>query len=157
VSADRSSTTLIVAELRRQVDHQLTAGAATDTKAAGLIAATFALVALVAPRVQIDGPVGAAAATVTFGLALLTLFELMQAIKPRVKTFSYGPNAKSLKEFLGDPVEDLEIAMVDVFAEARDDNEDALEDKAESLILGIKALIVTVLGLGVMLAGGAIA
>lgn len=157
MSAERSAATLIVAELRRQVDHQLTAGAATDTKAAGLIAATFALVALVAPRVQIDSPVRTAAAVVTFGVVLLTLVELMQAIKPRVKTFSYGPDAKSLKEFVGEPVEDLEIEMVNVFVNARDANEAALEDKAESFILGIKALIVTVIGLGVMLAGGAIA
>jgi hypothetical protein len=48
---------IFVAELKRQIDHQITAPSALDTQATALLAATLALAALAVPRVDLDtGP-----------------------------------------------------------------------------------------------------
>lgn len=154
--ASPTAPALIVEELRRQVDHQLTAAASHDTKAAGLIAATFALVALVVPRVHVNDPVPAALTAVTFIFAILTLWFLLQVIRPQVGGFSYGPSADSLRGFAQDEADVLEREMVDAFVDARNGNEGVLQAKADSLVWGIRCLIVVVVGLGAMLAGGAI-
>jgi hypothetical protein len=153
-----STASLIILELRRQVDHQLSASASVDTKAAGLIAGTFALFALVVPRVQVATLCQTIAALVTFGLVLAALSRFALATMPRIKGFSYGPEADDMLRFLddGDPVESLEEAVAHAYAEIRSRNEGAVVAKSEALNQGIVLLVVTVIGLGAMVAVGGI-
>lgn len=157
--ADASSTAgIVVDQLRRQVDHQISAATATDTKAAGLIAATFALTALLIPRVRADGTLEVGVAVATLGAVFVTLLSLLLSIAPRVAGFSYGPDAADMIAFVddGDDPADLEAAIAHAFVSVRATNEKVMAEKSDRLVTGIASLIVTVLGLGAMLAVGAI-
>jgi len=151
-----STAALVVAEIRRQVDHQLTAATAADTKAAGLIAGTFALTALVIPRVRPDE--AGLAGVVTLALVVITLVLFALAIRPRVGGFSYGPDPMVMQTFVtdDDPPEELERALAAAYVKVRNANEATIQAKADALIAGIVTLILTVVSLGVMLAMGGI-
>jgi hypothetical protein len=155
---DKTTPGLIVDELRRHVELQVAASTAIDTKAAGLIAATFALVALVVPRVQLDTTPRVVTSLATFGLVLATLMLLAISTRPRIGGFSYGPDAADMLAFLedDDPPDTLEKEIARAYGVVRGNNEAALQSKAESLINGIKCLIATVVGLAIMLAAGGI-
>ncbi len=150
---------LIVTELRRQVDAQISASASIDTKAAGLIAATFALVALVIPRVQLDVPCQSAIAFVAAIAVLATLLLLFSALVPRKRRWSNGPTAASMLAFLldGDEPGELEIAMAVAYQDVRDRNESVLGEKATALNFGVGALIATVVALMLLVIVGGIA
>jgi hypothetical protein len=156
--AEKTTANVIIEELRRQVELQVTAATANDTKAAGLIAATFALVALVVPRVQLVTSCQVVAGLGTFALVIATLVFLALSIRPRIEGFSYGPGGGDMLAFLDDddPAEDLERANARAYVDVRSMNETVIHSKAESLINGIKCLIATVIGLGAMLAVGGI-
>jgi hypothetical protein len=151
-----TTANLVIAEIRRQVDHQLYAATATDTKAAGLIAGTFALTALIVPRVRLES--AGIAGLITFGLIVGTLAVFAMAIRPRIGGFSYGPDAATMHAFVeeADEPDDLERAMVGAYVKVRDANERAIAAKSDALIVGVVGLILTVSGLIAMLATGGI-
>lgn len=154
----KTTAAFIILELRRQVDHQVTAAASVDTKAAGLIAATLALFALVVPRIVVATAAQVVVGVVTIGLVIATLGLLTLAIKPRVRAFSYGPDAQDMMAFLDDddPVDALEEAVARAYRDVRSRNESEIQSKSEALIGGIGFLILTVIGLGAMVVVGGV-
>jgi hypothetical protein len=152
--ACRRPASFIVGELRRQVDHQITAAASIDTKAAGLIAATFALFALVVPRVVLQ-----TVASCSSG----STHSDSSSRRWRISPCRYGPESRrSLTtrsgpagRILGDPLEEVEAATARAFAGVRNINATAIQTKTRSLVAGIVFLVLTVIGLGAMvLVGG---
>src|SRR5258708_40366863 len=111
-NADRSSALIIVEEIRRQVDHQVSAVDAIDTKAMAIFAGAAAVAAFIAPRVVVPSVAAASAAVGTFLLLLGALVCLLFAVRPRIGGFSNGPNVAQLAERIDDPAGSLEHELV---------------------------------------------
>lgn len=148
---------LIIAELRAQIDHQVSAADALDTKAAGLAAATFALLTFTVPHVDVSTPWRGAAAAVTVVLTLLALWQFAEALRPRAEGFSYGVDADDLLA-ARDSVSAAELkrSYADGLSEARKRNQGAVASKADGVVTGLRFLIAVAIGLAIMLAIGGI-
>ena len=147
---------LIVEEIRRQVDQQIVAARDTDTKAAGLVAALFALVVLVIPRVHLATSAQVATAGATLLLVLGTLGALGLAIRPRIGGFSYGPDASDMLEFLNSRPDELTREMASAYEKVRLQNEAVIQTKGKALIGAIVGLVCAVVGLSAMVVTGGI-
>jgi hypothetical protein len=146
----------IAVELRAQIDHQIAAADAIDTKAAALAAATFALFTFTLPHVDVSTQARAnvAALIVLATLAAIGCFAL--SLKPRKGAFSYGADA-------GDMVAERDVdadvfvrEFVDGLHIARTSNETTLRNKADTLIYGLWLLVAVGVGLALLLALGGI-
>jgi hypothetical protein len=155
--SERTSAQIIIDEIRRQVDHQVTAADALDTKAMAIFAGAAAVAAFITPRVTVVTPEQITAATYTLLVLLGALFCLLLAVRPRVGGFSNGPNASEVAERLDDPPRSLERELVPAFVGVRTTNEAFLRSKGDWVIRALVFLIATVIGMAVMVATGAIA
>lgn len=147
---------LVIEEIRRQVDFQISTSGAIDTKATALVGAIFVLVAAVVPRVRIDTIEQVVATAGTFELAIATMVLLAAAIRGRIGGYSYGPRTDQMLEYLDRDVDDFNRELAKSFVKVRNVNEAANQGKTKALNGAIYMLIATTIGLGIMLAVGAI-
>jgi hypothetical protein len=151
-----TSPEIIVAEMKRQVDHQIDAAAAIDTRSTAVLAAASALIALVVPHAQVDTTLRVFAGAVTFALGLATLIFLMRALSPRLEGFSYGPDGASMLTSLDDTAGHLNRDLAEVYVNVRNVNEAVLKQKGGALIVATRLIVAAVVGVGIMLLVGAI-
>jgi hypothetical protein len=153
---ERTSAQIIVEEIRRQVDLQVSADDAMDTKAMAVFAGVAAVAAFIAPRVVVSNPLQTLAAFGTLVLLLLALGCLLEAVRPRIGGFSNGPNVQNLAKRIDDPAARLERKLVPAFVSVRDRNEAFLKAKGDWMIWALRCLMVTVVGIAFMVVVGAI-
>jgi hypothetical protein len=147
---------LIVEEIRRQVDHQVSAADSLDTRSMAIFAGVAAVAAFIGPRVNVTSTERQLAAAVTLAALVAALICLLFAVRPRVGSFSNGPDVHQLAERIGDPGASLEVELVPAFVQVRDRNETFLASKGDWIIRALRSLIGTVLGIGWMVGVGAI-
>lgn len=153
---ERTSAQIIIEEIRRQVDLQVTAADALDTKAMAVFAGVAAVAAFVAPRVTVANGYQTVAAVGTFGLLVAAMICLLLAVRPRIGGFSNGPNVEQVAAWIDDPTSSLEHALVPAFVGVRKNNEDFLKSKGDWTIRALWCLIGTVVGIAAMVGVGAI-
>lgn len=153
---ERTSAQIIIEEIRRQVDHQVTAVDALDTKAMAIFAGAAAVAAFLAPRVTVANLGQTVAAIGTLGLLVGAMICLLLAVRPRVGGFSNGPNVAQVAERIDDPAGDLERDLVPAFVGVRRNNEAFLTSKGDWTIRALWCLIGTVAGMAIMVGVGAI-
>ena len=146
----------IAAEIRVQIDHQIAAADALDTRAAALAAATFALFTFTLPHVDVSTQARTNAVIIVVGATLLAISSFALALKPRKGAFSYGAEAADMVRARGAANEAFVRAFVDGLHIARTNNENVLRGKADRLIQGLWLLVVAGAGLGLLLALGGI-
>jgi hypothetical protein len=152
----RTSAQIIIEEIRRQVDHQVSAADALDTKALAIFAGAAAVAAFIAPRVTVATPdqIGTSLGTFTFLIGALVC--LLFAVRPRIGGFSNGPSADDIALRIDDPAGSLERELVPAFVSVRTRNEDFLSSKGGWIINAMRFLIATVIGIAAMVGVGAI-
>lgn len=155
---ERTSAQIILEEIRRQVDQQVTAADSADTKAMAIFGGAAAVAALIAPRATVVGSDGLriAASIATLGLLVAALICLLRSVRPRIGGFSNGPNVKELAAGIDDDPAGLERDLVPAFVGVRTKNEAFLQSKAGWTIKAQLCLIGTVVGMAVMVAVGAV-
>jgi len=153
---ERTSAQIIIEEIRRQVDLQVTAADALDTKAMAIFAGIAAVAALIAPRVTVENSGQVIAAVGTFGFLVGAMICLLLAVRPRVGGFSNGPNVEQVAAWIDDPTSSLERALVPAFVGVRKINEDFLKSKADWTVRALRCLVATVVGMAAMVGVGAI-
>jgi hypothetical protein len=146
----------IVQELRVQIDHQIAAADAFDTKGAALAAATFALFTFSLPHVEISTTSRTVAAAVAIVASLGAIASFTRSLRPRTEGFSYGVDAVELIEAGSHPAATFMRAYADGLRQARDRNEAVLKDKANGISNGLWSLLVVGIALAVLLALGGI-
>jgi len=152
----RTSSQIIVEEIRRQVDLQISAHDALDTKAMAIFSGIAAIAAFVAPRVAIDNPYRIVATGATFGLLLGALACLLLAVRPRIGGFSNGPKVDQIGERIGQDPASLEADLVPAFVKVRNQNEKVLASKGEATVFGLRLVFGAVVGVGAMVVVGAV-
>lgn len=153
---ERTSAQIIVEEIRRQVDLQVTASNGLDTKAMAIFAGVAAVAAFIAPRVVVETPRQTLDALATFGILLAALACLLLAVRPRVGAFSNGPNVDQLAERADDQASNLERDLVPSFVKVRDRNEEYLKQKSSWILRALVCLFAAVVGMAFMVGVGAI-
>ncbi|MGO9179281.1 MAG: hypothetical protein ACLQHS_08400 [Candidatus Limnocylindrales bacterium] len=153
---ERTSAQIIVEEIRRQVDLQVKAADALDTKAMAIFAGTGAVAAFISPRVTVAGNGQAAAAIVTFALLIGALLCLLLAVRPRIAGFSNGPDVADLAAYVNAPPNELEAALVPSFVKVRNINENVLKSKGDWIVWALRSLIGAVAGMAAMVVTGAL-
>ncbi len=153
---ERTSAQIIIEEIRRQVDLQVSAADAMDTKAMAVSAGVVAFAAFIAPRVIVADNWQKLAAVVTLAFLLGALVCLLLAVRPRVGGFSNGPDVGQIAARIDDPAASLERKLVPAFVGVRNINEAFLNSKSDWIIWALRCLIGTILGMAVMVGVGAI-
>jgi hypothetical protein len=159
-TADPTAAGLIVEEIRRQVDHQVTAADGADTKAMAIFAGVAAVAAFVGPHVVVHAPAELNLATIatvaSFVLLIAALVCLLFAVKPRIGGFSNGPDVDEMAARIDDSATALERELVGAFVAVRKINEAFLKSKGDWTIRAMWSLIGTVVGMLVMVGVGVI-
>jgi hypothetical protein len=146
----------IAGELRSQIDHQVTAADALDTKAAALAAATFALFTFTLPHVDISTLERAVVATFTVALTLGAIGLFALTLRPRKAKFGYGADASDMLA-AREAAEDGFLRSFNVgLQDARTRNETVIQEKADGITYGLWFLIATGIGLAILLGLGGI-
>ena len=153
--SERTSAQMIVEEIRRQVDLQVTAADALDTKAMAIFASAAGVAAFIAPRVTVSSLGQTAAAVGTLALLVGALICLLFAVRPRIGGFSNGPDVVQVAKRIDDPAGSLERELVPAFVGVRGKNESFLASKGDWTIRAMLCLIGTVVGVSVMVGVGA--
>lgn len=152
----RTAPQLIIEELRRQVDHQVTANDGLDTKALAIFGGVAAVAAFIVPRVGTTTEDQQRLAMFTFVALLGSLGSLLWAVRPRVKGFSNGPDVTALAKWIDSAPADLERELVTAFVQVRDQNEGVVAAKGRWTVIALGFLIATVVGMAGMVAAGGI-
>ncbi len=153
---ERTSAQIIIEEIRRQVDLQVSAAQGLDNRAMAVFGGVAAVAAIVADRVVVADDSQKIAAGLTLAALLGALFCLLMSVVPRIGHFSNGPDVTDLGGWVGKPIERLEQALVPSFVEVRNRNEDFLKAKGRWMIGALACLIATVVGIALMVGAGAI-
>lgn len=155
---ERTSAQIILEEIRRQVDHQVTAADSADTKAMAIFGGAAAVAALIVPRATVSpsDALQIGASIITLGLLVAALICLLQSVQPRIGGFSNGPNVDQLALRIDDQPASLEHELVESFVKVRNRNAAFLDSKGGWTINAQGFLIGTVVGMALMVGVGAI-
>jgi hypothetical protein len=146
----------IVQELRAQIDHQIGAADAFDTKGAVLAAATFALFTFALPHVEITTNVQTAAAAIALVATLGAFYSFVSSLQPRSKAFSYGVDATQLIAAEGMAKAAFMHEYAGGLQLARDRNESAIRARGQSITNGLWSLFAACVALAILLGAGGI-
>ena len=153
---ERTSPQIIVEEIRRQVDLQVSAFTGIETKAMAVFGGVAAVAAIIADRVKVENGWQALAAGLTLATLLAALVSLLMSVLPRIGGFSNGPDVVELGGRIDEPTVELERDLVPSFVEVRKRNEKALRSKGMWMIGALSCLIGTVGGIAFMVVVGAV-
>jgi hypothetical protein len=143
-------------EIRRHIDHQSDDSSALDTKASALFTFATVVAGIVAARVHLDTPEGAAAGGITFVLALLSVWAAIQTVRPR-ENFSYGADPDALVgELERYPPSSILLSMAASLASARDLNVAFLDAKQRWYVWSLRLAFVAVVSLALDVQTGGI-
>lgn len=146
----------IIHELRAQIDHQVGAADAFDTKGAALAGATFALFTFALPHVVLANQLQVIAAALALVTTLGAFYSFIVSLQPRRRLFSYGVDARQL-------IDASDMAKATFMREyanglrlARDRNEDVIRARANAIANGLWCLLAAAGALAVLFATGGI-
>lgn len=155
-SSAKTSAQVIIEEVRRQVDLQVSAAEGLDTKAMAIFAGVAAVAALIAPRVAVGNCVQGLVAIATFLALIGALICLLLAVRPRIGGFSNGPGVDQVAERIDFATDALERDLVPAFVAVRKLNEDFLRAKGDWVIRALGLLLLAVVCIMVMVGVGAL-
>ena len=152
----KSNDQIIASELRAQIDHQITAADAFDSKATALAAATFALFTFTLPHVDVSSPLRGILAFSTVLFTLAAIGSFVRALTPRKGAFSYGASPDDmLTERPRQPDVFLQ-QFCEGLRDARNKNHTVLGTKATAITTGLWLLVAVAVSLAALLVAGGI-
>lgn len=147
-----NSAKAAIEEIRRQIDHQVTAAGSVDTKGAGVLTLTGTVAGVIATRIHLDSDPRKVVGIVTFLIVVGILVSCIQAIRPRAG-FSYGADASGLVALLDQySHEQVMLAIADSLRAARETNVAHLEAKQNWQSSALRLVVAALVAVAVMVA-----